>query len=211
MPRETRSQEKDLLSRPPLSPSLWVATARPAPETPPLTEEVDCDALCGGWLHGIHNAKALQAAEKRVAHWQGHGAPITLLDRAETERLSGTKGCIGTLSDVRGGSLNPLCYARGIADAAIRAGVRLHGASPATGIEKDAMHWRVSTPQGSVRAEQVLLCTNAYGDDLWPGLKQSVVPIFSYQIATRPNARVSYWVAGRGSGPAPLRSIGRFQ
>jgi len=35
-------------------------------------------------------------------------------------------------------------------------------------------------------AEQVLLATNAYTDDLWPGLRRSVIPVFSYQVATRP-------------------------
>ncbi len=264
------------MSRPALPPSLWAATARPAPATPPLTEAVEadvcvvgggftglsaalhlaeagtkvvlletaepgfgasgrnggqvipgfkldpdelirrfgekkgeamahyaggtadfvfdlierhgiaCDATRAGWLHGVHNAEALEAAEKRAEQWRSRGHPVTLLDRAEAERLSGTKGYLGALKDDRGGSLNPLGYARGIAAAAIKAGASLHGASPATGIEKEGKGWRVTTPGGSVLAEQVLLCTNAYTDDLWPGLKESVVPIFSYQIATSP-------------------------
>ncbi len=147
---------------------------------------IDCDAKRAGWLHGIHNEEALRAAERRCQQWSSRGHAVTMLDRAETERLSGTKGYLGALSDDRGGSLNPLGYARGIAKAAIKAGATIHGASPATAIDREVKGWRVSTPEGSVLAEQVLLCTNAYTEDIWPGLRQSVVPIFSYQIATRP-------------------------
>ncbi len=147
---------------------------------------IDCDATRAGWLHGIHNEDALRAAEKRAESWRSRGAPVTMLGREETERLSGTKGYLGALSDGRGGSLNPLGYARGIAKAAIKAGASLHGASPATAVDKEDKRWRVSTPEGSVLADQVLVCTNAYTDDFWPGLKQSVVPVYSYQIATRP-------------------------
>ncbi len=147
--------------------------------------DIQCDATRGGWLHGIHNDTALKAAESRAQQWASRGAPVKILGREEAERLSGVKGYLAVLADDRGGSLNPLGYARGIADAAIKTGASIHGASPATGIAKEGAKWRVSTPGGSVLADQVLLCTNAYTDDLWPGLKQSVVPIFSYQIATR--------------------------
>lgn len=277
------------MTRPPLPPSLWAATAQTAPQTPPLTEvveadvcvigggftglsaalhlaeagtnvvlveaaepgfgasgrnggqvipgfkldpdalirrfgeakgeamaryaggtadfvfdlikkhDIDCDATRAGWLHGIHNQEALRAAERRCEQWGRRGAPVSMLGREETERLSGTKGYLAALSDNRGGSLNPLGYARGIAKAAIKAGASLHGASPATAVDKEGKSWRVSTPEGSVLAEQVLVCTNAYTDDFWPGLKQSVVPVYSYQIATRPlsdNLRASIMPEG---------------
>ncbi len=147
---------------------------------------IDCGAFRGGWLQGLHSSKALPDAESRVGQWQARGAPVTLLDRGETERLSGARGYIGAVCDARGGTLNPLGYARGLAAAAIKAGARIHGASPATGLSPGAEGWRVTTPQGSVRAEQVLLCTNGYTGGLWPGLRQSIIPLFSYQVATRP-------------------------
>jgi glycine/D-amino acid oxidase-like deaminating enzyme len=37
-----------------------------------------------------------------------------------------------------------------------------------------------------VRAKSVVIATNAYSGDLWPGLKSSFVPIDFFQVATRP-------------------------
>jgi glycine/D-amino acid oxidase-like deaminating enzyme len=44
----------------------------------------------------------------------------------------------------------------------------------------------VETPRGTVRAAQVVLATNGYTDDLWPGLRRSVVPVFSAIAASAP-------------------------
>ncbi len=41
-------------------------------------------------------------------------------------------------------------------------------------------------PGASITAETVLLCTNGYTAGLFPGLKREVVPVNSYQAATRP-------------------------
>jgi glycine/D-amino acid oxidase-like deaminating enzyme len=37
-----------------------------------------------------------------------------------------------------------------------------------------------------VTADHVLLCTNGYTDNLWPGLAQTVIPVLSSVIATEP-------------------------
>ena len=34
--------------------------------------------------------------------------------------------------------------------------------------------------------DQVLLCTNGYSDDLWPGLREALVPVVSFVAATAP-------------------------
>jgi glycine/D-amino acid oxidase-like deaminating enzyme len=68
----------------------------------------------------------------------------------------------------------------------LKAGARIHGGSPATALAQSGEGWRVTTPGGAVLARRVLLATNAYTDDLWPGLRQSVIPVRSYQMATQP-------------------------
>ena len=42
------------------------------------------------------------------------------------------------------------------------------------------------TSAGSVTAATLILATNAYTDDLWPGLRRTLIPVQSYQVATRP-------------------------
>ncbi len=49
-------------------------------------------------------------------------------------RLTGSTRYLAGALDRRGGSVNPLGYARGLADAAIRAGAAIHGQTAATAL-----------------------------------------------------------------------------
>ena len=46
--------------------------------------------------------------------------------------------------------------------------------------------WNVRTPTGTVRADKLVLATNGYTDDVWPGLRRSIVPVFSAIVASEP-------------------------
>jgi glycine/D-amino acid oxidase-like deaminating enzyme len=107
-----------------------------------------------------------------------------MLDAAETERRTGIAGYHGALFDPTGGQLNPLAYARGLADAAIKTGARLFEATPVTSLSRDATNWIAQTPTGSVRAGHVILTTNALVGNLMPELAESIIPTRVYQIAT---------------------------
>ena len=58
--------------------------------------------------------------------------------------------------------------------------------SPALRLTKKGTEWRIETPKGSVTAGRLVLATNAYTDDLWSGLRQSVVPVYTTIVATAP-------------------------
>ena len=147
---------------------------------------IDCDAKRGGWLNGIHARAALPGAEDRLRQAEARDWPVEMLDANGAERLSGSRDYVAALLDRRGGTINPLAYARGLARAALAAGARLHSQTPALSLERQGGRWRIATPGGALTAERVLLATNAYSGDLWPGLRRSVIPVFSYQVATAP-------------------------
>ncbi|HUF55728.1 MAG TPA: FAD-binding oxidoreductase [Thermohalobaculum sp.] len=147
---------------------------------------IDCGLRRAGWLQCAHGRAVLPTLERRVATWATRGAPVKMLDAAETERRTGARGYAGALFDARGGTLNPLAFARGLADAAIAAGAEIYGHSPAVALERVAGQWHVRTSAGLVRAERVLLATNAYTDGVHPAMRRSIVPVHSYQVATRP-------------------------
>jgi glycine/D-amino acid oxidase-like deaminating enzyme len=90
------------------------------------------------------------------------------------------------LIDRRGGTVQPLAYARGLARAAQRAGVRLFTQSAATRIERAAGEWRIHTAGGSVECRQVVVATNAYSDRVADPLQRTVVAVPSLQVATAP-------------------------
>lgn len=140
-----------------------------------------------GWVQGSHTPAALKMAERRVRDWGAQGVAAQLLDRAETARLLGTDKYLGGWMDPRGGGVQPLSYARGLARAAIAAGVVIHTHSPATQLLQDNGQWQVATAGGAkVSAERVVLCTNGYTDGLWPQLRKSIINANSFQVATEP-------------------------
>lgn len=142
-----------------------------------------------GWIQGSHTTDALKLAERRARDWGAQGVATQLLDRAETARLLGTDKYFGGWVDPRGGGVQPLSYARGLARAAIAAGVVVHTASPVTQLAQAGGKWHVTTKQGAkVLAERVVLATNGYTDDLWPQLRKSIINANSFQVATEPLA-----------------------
>lgn len=90
-----------------------------------------------GWIQGAHTETGLAEVERRAAQWADLGAPTRVLDKAEAERLLGTGRYRGGWLDGRGGAIQPLSYARGLARAALKAGASIHGASPVTSLERD--------------------------------------------------------------------------
>ncbi len=147
---------------------------------------ISCDALRPGFVQAAYGARGRRQQEAWAREWSAHGAEIELLDRRRLADLIGTEAYDGGLWDGRGGNLQPLSCARGLARAAAGLGARLHGASPAVATVRRGAGWRVTTPAGWVEAAQVLYGTNGYTDGLWPGLKQSVVPVPSFIVATAP-------------------------
>ncbi|HEV2551231.1 MAG TPA: FAD-binding oxidoreductase [Stellaceae bacterium] len=140
-----------------------------------------------GWIQGAHTSDATALVERRAAQWQKLGAPVQVLSKTEADRLLGTEKYLGGWLDRRGGAIQPLAYVRGLAKAALAAGVRIHAETAATRLTRAGTRWIVATSRGaSVTAERVVLCTNGYTGDVWPNLRQSVIAPNSFQIATEP-------------------------
>ena len=149
--------------------------------------QIRCDARQNGTLRAARGA--LAAASVRVSAEQciRRGMPVEWLDAPAMRRVTGSDSYDGGMIDRRGGDVNPLALARGLAEAAIRAGARLHFPARVTGLRAEGGAWTLQTEGGAtLRARQVVLGTNGYSDTLWPGLARSVLPVFSSIIATAP-------------------------
>jgi glycine/D-amino acid oxidase-like deaminating enzyme len=148
---------------------------------------MDVPRVRAGWIQGAHTAAALDLAQRRAAQWARHGADVQALDRAQVTALLGTGKYLGGWLDRRAGTIQPLSYVRGLARAAMQAGARLHTDSPVRALRREAGKWTATTASGAtVTADRVVLCTNAYGADLWPGLKPTIIDANTFQVATQP-------------------------
>lgn len=154
-----------------------------------LIEEHDiaCDLNRGGWIQAAHAARAIPRIEKRVSEWQQLGVDVELIDTNDVASRLGTDYYTGAWFDPRGGSINPLAYARGLATAARVAGVRIFEGSPATDVTKLAGRWVVSAPGGTLQGAALVSCTNAYGK--LDGLRRTVIPLRTAQVASAPLPR----------------------
>lgn len=148
--------------------------------------DVDCDSVQNGWVQAAHSKSAQRSLEKLANAWNAAGANIAFQDRATTTAKSGSEAYGFSLFHPNGGHVQPLSLTRGYARAAARFGATLYSNSPVVGMARDGKRWKVTTPQGSVKAPQVILTTNAYTDDLWTGLKQTFYPMVSVSLATAP-------------------------
>ncbi|MDR3510195.1 MAG: FAD-binding oxidoreductase [Caulobacteraceae bacterium] len=145
-----------------------------------------CDARRAGWIQAADTPAALAQSRARVEAWRGGGAPVRLLGRDEIRSLIGSEAYLGGWIDPRGGTVQPLSYARSLARAASAAGARIFARSPAMSVSRVGAAWRVETPAGVASAPKLLLATNATTDGLWPRLERTILPVWSFQIATRP-------------------------
>lgn len=148
--------------------------------------QIACEARQEGTIRAAIGARGAEAVRRTAEQVARRGGPVRFLDAAETAALTGTDRYTGAMFDPRGGDLQPLSYARGLARAALAQGARVHGGTPVRGLAREGGRWRVATPRGTVSAREVVLATNGYTDDLWPGLRQSVIPLFSSIAASAP-------------------------
>jgi glycine/D-amino acid oxidase-like deaminating enzyme len=140
-----------------------------------------------GWVQGAHTPAMVETVKRRADEWGMRGVGARFLDADAVGRLIGTDRYLGGWLDPRGGGVQPLAYARGLARAAQKAGAAIHGQSAVTSMRRDSGNWVVRTAQGaSVTAPRVVIATNGYTGDLIPKLRQTVIRPNSFIVATEP-------------------------
>jgi len=82
--------------------------------------------------------------------------------------------------------IDPLAYASGLAAAAEAAGAAIYEQTPAVAIDFDGIRKRVTTPQGRVRAEHIVLAGGTHMSGVLPSLEATLRPIWSYVVVTEP-------------------------
>jgi glycine/D-amino acid oxidase-like deaminating enzyme len=147
---------------------------------------IACEARRNGTLRAAVSGNQVSALARTLDQWRRRQAPVELLTGGAVRGATGTDRYPAALWDRRGGDVNPLSYARGLARAAQAAGARVHGGTRVLRLVPAGAAWTVHGESGTATAPHVVLATNGYTDDLWPGLRRSLVPVFGAMTASEP-------------------------
>jgi sarcosine oxidase len=148
--------------------------------------QIDCQARQNGWVRAHHTDAARREVETAAREWERLGADLGGIEGEALFKLTGTRAYKSGTLHGRGGAVQPLSLARGVAKVAIAAGAQIFERSAVRSLAQTDTGWRVATADGSIRAKWVVLATNGYTDGLLAGLKKTVLPVVSAQIATEP-------------------------
>jgi gamma-glutamylputrescine oxidase len=148
--------------------------------------DIACD-LAPGILHLGWKGRDEADYREEIEHLgRAYGyEQMRFVPREETRALCGSEAFRAGLLDEGSLHLHPLNYALGLADAAARAGVRMHEGSRVLSYG-GAGRVKVRTAQGEVDAAHVVLACNGYLGGLEPRIAGKIMPINNFIIATEP-------------------------
>lgn len=147
---------------------------------------IACDAEQTGWIQPAHSRQSLRKIRRVYKSWYERGYEVEWFDEGELRERTATAGYLGGWYNKTGVSLNPYALSCGLARVAQERGVHIHENTAVNGIRKDAAVKLVETDGRSFRARKVAIATNGYTPALFPGLDRSVVPVWLFQVMTRP-------------------------
>ncbi|MEM1433129.1 MAG: FAD-binding oxidoreductase [Pseudomonadota bacterium] len=145
---------------------------------------------CGfrsGNLFAAHTTRQLRELEAKQELWRQHGMDQhELLDATQIKQHVASEAYCGGMIDHAGGHLHPLNLAQGEADAVEQLGGKVFELSPVVRIERRKRRYFAYTKEGSVEANRLVLCGNAYLSGLVPQLESRVLPATTQVLATEP-------------------------
>lgn len=147
---------------------------------------IDISVVRGGILSAAHTPQALEKFRKRANFWQQLGENVEFVDGRQVADVLGFGRYLGGIIDRRGVAINPLAFVFGLARAAVEHGATLFEDAHVDSLERVGQNWDIGVGAHRVKADNVLLCTNAYTDTLWPMLRETVIPVRAYQMWTKP-------------------------
>ncbi len=147
--------------------------------------DIDCD-LKWGYMHAAERKSQVEDLKETQAEWDAYGyTGSKLLEGSDLRDRIGSELYHAALWEPGGGHLHPLNYCLGLAEAALKAGVRIYENSRAIRMDtgdKPAIH----TESGVLRADYLILAGNAYLRETEPYLFRRLMPVGSYIVATEP-------------------------
>jgi gamma-glutamylputrescine oxidase len=150
-------------------------------------ERIDCDLEVPGQLVTAMTPGQDTALRAAAASFEALGFDVPYLDRSALGQVLRTDRYLGALRYRRAGVLDPQRLCRGLRERLLDSGVEVYEHTPVARLDRTDPHL-LSCAAGSVRAEHVIVATDAYAAELGV-LGRSVVPIDTHVLRTAPLPR----------------------
>ena len=147
------------------------------------THDIECDyEPTGNVLAAV--SRGQMGRVRRVAKiLQLAGGHVEL---GTSEELGIPRGFLGGMREAVGGMMNPGKFTRGVRQALLISSARVFEQTKVTDVTRDDDGVTLTTPQGLVRANKVVLSTNAYSGEWDITPKRLSVPVWVIEVETEP-------------------------
>lgn len=164
-------------------------------------EGIDCDFnRCGRVklaAKPAHYDKLVRAHDLLAAEVDSN---VRLVPPEQVQDEVGSDAFHGALIQTTSAQLHPARFGVGLAEAAARAGARIHEHAEVTGLDRLPHGWRVTSARGTISADQVLVATGgAPAAAPFGFFRRRIISVGSFVIATEPldNATIDRLLPGR--------------
>ncbi len=168
---------------------LWDSMCWAAEEMQALPQRhgFEIDYRSGSLWTAVQQRRVGQLREAQRHAERQLGYPhLRMIEHEELPQWIASPRYQAALYDAKGAHLNPLKLAQGLAGAIERAGGRIFEQSQVLDYRESARGFVARTAQGEVHSEVLVLACNAYIDRLDTGLRNRLLPVGSYQVASVP-------------------------
>lgn len=155
-------------------------------------EGIACDYERTGQLYLAHSPRLVPYLQSLATeHADQFGEPVRFVPREALGEEIGSEVWHGGVVFDRTGGLHPAKLHAGLVRLALQAGAEIRDHTAVTGLTDrggghDGGRFLLETAHGRVRADDVIVTTNAYADALLPELARRALPIGSFIVATEP-------------------------
>ncbi len=172
------------------------------------TYGIDC-SYRPGLMHVDHKPRYVDETRQHVEFMRSRYGytDLSFLSGDALASLLSSPCYYGGSMDARGGHLQALDWALGMARAALSLGARLHEGVEVTGICRKDAGFVVTTPQGAVRARRVVLACNGYLRRLSTRVRGRVMPINNYVAVTAPLGEQARQLIRNGAAVSDSRFV----
>lgn len=163
-------------------------------------EKIRAAEPVAGWLFVSKIDDAAETERQRRLLRRAFGAEVEAWSTDKVRAVLKSDRYFQALHFPRALHINPLQYALGLADAAVRAGVRIYEDTPVIKLDPAGVMKRIVTPQARLRARHVVLAGNVHLGKVAPRVAETLTPVWTYVLVSEPlGERLPQAIAYRGA------------